>query len=283
MLARSARRLVVIAASVAALTAGGLGVASPAASAESTPWAPAATATVHPGVQVFTAIGQCTANFVFFQGDERYLGMAAHCAGQGAATDLDGCSVGNLPVGTPVEIDGASRPGALAYSSWSAMQAAGEEDPFTCRFNDFALVRIDPADHGRINPSIPHWGGPTAVRHEPHGALEPVYSLGNSGLRQGIELLQPKVGFSLGSAGGGWTRIVYNVLPGIPGDSGGPALDAEGRATGVLSTLGVAPLAGSNNLTDVLKALRYARAHGMPNLLMAVGTVPFNPNQLPLG
>jgi hypothetical protein len=208
--------------------------------------------------------------------------MAAHCVGRGAVNDLDGCSVGSFPVGTPVDIAGATRPGELAYSSWVTMKAAGEEDPFACRFNDFALVRIDPADHGRVNPSIPHWGGPTGVRHEPHRTLEPMYSLGNSRLRQGVELLQPKVGLSLGSAGG-WTHVVYSALPGIPGDSGGPMLDAKGRATGVLSTIGVAPLPASNNLTDVLKALRYARAHGMPNLLMALGTVPFNPNQLPLG
>jgi hypothetical protein len=36
-------------------------------------WAPAKTATVHPGVQVFTAGAQCTSNFVFQEGTAVYL------------------------------------------------------------------------------------------------------------------------------------------------------------------------------------------------------------------
>jgi hypothetical protein len=36
-------------------------------------------------------------------------------------------------------------------------------------------------------------------------------------------------------------------------------------------------------VTDMSKALAYARTHGMPGLLLALGTVPFNPAQLPLG
>src|ERR687895_522035 len=114
-------------------------------------WAPAATATVHPGVQTFTAGGQCTANFIYTAGDNTYIGQAAHCASTGAATETDGCLAASLPLGTPVEITGASRPGTLAYSSWVTMQANGESDPDTCAYNDLALVRIDPADVGKVN------------------------------------------------------------------------------------------------------------------------------------
>ena len=42
-------------------------------------WAPAKTAAVHPGVQVFTEGAQCTSNFVFQNGSDVYLGQAAHC------------------------------------------------------------------------------------------------------------------------------------------------------------------------------------------------------------
>src|SRR3954465_13254914 len=106
---------------------------------------------IHPGVQTFTAGAQCTSNFVFSDGSTTYLGQAAHCSGTGAATDTDGCSSASLPLGTPVEITGASKPGTLVYNSWLTMQAKGETDPDTCAYNDLALVQIDPADVGRVN------------------------------------------------------------------------------------------------------------------------------------
>jgi hypothetical protein len=90
-----------------------------------TAWAPAGSATVHPGVQVYTEGAQCTANFVFQEGTEVYLGQAAHCSGTGGQTETNGCSSGSLPLGTPVEVTGASRPGTLVYNSWLAMQGKG--------------------------------------------------------------------------------------------------------------------------------------------------------------
>ena len=62
-------------------------------------WAPAATATVHPGVQTFTEGGQCTANFIYTAGGNTYIGQAAHCASTGAATDTDGCLAASRPLG----------------------------------------------------------------------------------------------------------------------------------------------------------------------------------------
>src|SRR6201981_3649844 len=113
--------------------------------ASSPAWAPAKSATIHPGVQVFTAGAQCTSNFVFQEGSSVYLGQAAHCSGTGGQTETDGCSSGSLPLGTPVEVTGASKPGTLVYNSWLTMQANGEADPSTCAYNDLALIRIDPA------------------------------------------------------------------------------------------------------------------------------------------
>ena len=255
---------------------------SPASSAPT--WAPAATATIHPGVQTYTAGAQCTANFVFFDAANVYIGQAAHCSGTGAQTDTDGCLTGSLPLGTAVEVDGASRPGTLVYNSWLAMQAAGETDPSACAYNDFALVRLDPADHASVNPSVPHWGGPVAVDTNGVGVGESVYSHGNSSLRFGIELLSPKTGTNDAELGGGWSHATTMITPGIPGDSGSGLLDSAGRAAGVLSTLGVSVPGGfSNNWTDAGKALAYAQAHGFSGVQLAAGTEPFNPNQLPIG
>ncbi|HEY6550488.1 MAG TPA: hypothetical protein VIY71_04730 [Solirubrobacterales bacterium] len=80
-------------------------------------WAPPSQATVHPGVQVFTEGAQCTSNFVFEDGSSVYLGQAAHCSGTGGQTETDGCSSPSLPLGTPVQITGASKSGTLVYNS----------------------------------------------------------------------------------------------------------------------------------------------------------------------
>ena len=47
----------------------------------------------------------------------------------------------------------------------------------------------------------------------------------------------------MSTEGGGWSRTVYTVTPGIPGDSGSGFLNASGQAIGVLSTVAIAPYA----------------------------------------
>ncbi len=261
------------------------GVSAPVASATEPAWASASEATIHPGVQTFTDGGQCTANFVFHDGADVYLGQAAHCAGTGGAMATDGCEAGSLPLGTEVEIQGASQPGELAYSSWIEMRASDEGDGPTCRFNDFALVRVHPDDAGSVNPSVPFWGGPTAVGATT-GFGDSVYSYGNSSLRLGLEPLSPKTGVSLGQDGDGWNHPVYTATPGVPGDSGSAFLGPDGAALGVLVTLQIAPLVGSNGVTDIDRALDYLRAHdasghGTGSALLALGTVPFGGSPRP--
>src|SRR6478609_9247568 len=155
---------------------------SQAAKTRRVAWAPAATATIHPGVQTFTAGAQCTANFVYTDATNTYIGQAAHCSGTGGSTETDGCDSGSLPTGTPVDVTGAGKPGTMVYNSWLTMQAKGETDPDTCQYNDLALVKIDPADVGNVNPSVPGFGGPTGVGTV--GDLgSTVYTYGNSSLR----------------------------------------------------------------------------------------------------
>jgi hypothetical protein len=264
-------KVVVVVASLAL----GAGLLPPAAASA---WAPTETATVHPGVQVFTEGGQCTANFVFQGGGDVYLGQAAHCAGTGGQTETDGCTSGSLPLGTPVEVTGASQPGTLAYSSWLTMQANGETDPDACAFNDFALIRIDPADVDRVNPSVPGFGGPTGVGAA-GGLGSTVYSYGNSSLRGGVTLLSPKQGLVVQSQGNGWSHNVVTLTPGIPGDSGSGFMNESGQAIGTLSTLQLAPLAGSNGVGDMAKELAYMQANSsLAGVQLVPGTQPFEPN-----
>ena len=226
---------------------------------------------VHPGVMTYTNGAQCTANFIFTDGSNTYIGQAAHCSGTGASTETDGCTAQSLPLGTPVEVDGASKPGVLAYNSWLTMQANGEKDPNACAYNDIALVKLDPADAANVDPSVPFFGGPTGVAPSTQGSGAKVYSYGNSSLRQGLSPLSPKFGTILQDQGNGWSHAVYTVTPGIPGDSGSAFLDAQGRALGDLSTLALAPLPASNNVSDLSHELAYMHSHGGPDASVVQG------------
>jgi hypothetical protein len=241
-------------------------------------WAPAAQAKVTPGVQTDTAGGQCTANFVFSAGGDTFIGQAAHCAGTGEATETDGCDAASLPLGTPVTVSGATKPGTLAYSSWLTMQQLGEADPDSCAYNDLALVKLDPADVARVNPSVPRFGGPTGLGG-PSAVGDSVYSYGNSSLRLGITQLSPKQGIIVETVGNGWSRTVYTASPGIPGDSGSGFLDADGAAIGTLSTLAVLPTPLSNGVAELGREIQYARDHSrLTDLQLVNGTEPFRSN-----
>ena len=147
----------------------------------------------------------------------------------------------------------------LAYNSWLTMQSRGETDENTCAFNDLALIRLDPADVAKVNPSVPQLGGPIGGR------------LGRLGLdRLQLRQLraarrrhhaQPEAGSGRQNTGGGWSHDVYTATPGIPGDSGSGFLNASGGAIGVLSTVQLAPLAGSNGVGDFPSEIAYMHAN----------------------
>ena len=255
-----------------------LGASSPAHAIPT--WAPAATATIKPGVQTITGGGQCTSSFVFYDSSNNiYLGQSAHCASTSGATVTNGCIAGSLPLNTNVTVRGASKPGKLVYSSWLTMQSPSTTPAPTsteCAYNDFALVKLDPADYNKVNPSIPFWGGPVGINTTGQNSLRDVHSYGNSGLRLGIAALSPKQGVtSTFTNGTHWNIRVYTASPGIPGDSGSAFLDEQGRAFGSLSTLSVD---GSNGVANINLALNYLKAHSsFTTLQLALGTQPFTP------
>jgi hypothetical protein len=265
---------------VALAVLGALVAAGPAAAAPS--WAPAASATIRPGVQTVSDAGQCTSNFIYYDGAGNvYVGQAAHCTSTGSSTDTNGCAADSLPLGSPVSVEGASKPGTLAYNSWLTMHQVGEQDADTCQYNDLALVKLDPADAAKVNPTVKFWGGPSGINRTGTQAGDAVYSYGNSSLRLGLQNLSPKRGYSLGTDSGGWNHSVYTLTPGIPGDSGSAFLDAQGHALGVLSTLALAPVAGSNGVGDVGRELDYLNAHGgLGAVTLADGTEPFNAGRI---
>src|SRR6478735_8543467 len=219
------------------------GLAATTGTAQAAPsWAPADTAEIHPGTMMYTDGAQCTANFA-----------------------SEGTTVGT---------------GTLVYSSWITENQIGTTDANTCAYNDLALVKVSAADVSKVNPSVPFWGGPTGIDTDGTKAGDRVWTYGNSSLRGGLSPLSPHTGISLGddAADGGWSHPLYTVSPGIPGDSGSGFMTAGGKAAGVLSTLGLAPLPASNNIGDLAKELAFAQAHsGISGLKLENGTEPFNP------
>ncbi len=91
--------------------------------------------------------------------------------------------------------------------------------------------------------------------------------------------LSPKQGMVVQNEAGGWSHIVATLTPGIPGDSGSGFLNGAGEAFGVLSTLQIAPLAGTNGVGDLGKELDYMRTHtDFGGMQLVNGTEPFKPN-----
>lgn len=109
---------------LAASTVGLLLLFVPGVATATPRWAPAASATIRPGVALLTPLdarsgNACTANFVYTAGGRTYLGMAAHCAGTGSDDAGSGCVEPTLPLGTTVLVrrsDGGTSNAKLAYS-----------------------------------------------------------------------------------------------------------------------------------------------------------------------
>ena len=183
-------------------------------------WAPADQATIHPGVQTVHRGRAVHRQLHLHRGGNTYIGQAAHCAGTGAATDTNGCDAGSLPLGTPVEIDGRQPAGhARLQLVARPCSSTARPTPTPATYNDFALVKIDPADVDKVNPSVPGFGGPTGVGGPSANRRRRVLLRQLLAARRASPSSAPSRARSC-HRGHGWSRTVYTVTPGIPGDSG---------------------------------------------------------------
>jgi hypothetical protein len=178
---------------------------------------------VRPGATVFVENGgQCTLNFMFRdRSGADYIATAGHCVLSG---NVLGSSANEemtwQPGQGPRALDGSGAPfGRFAY--------AVEAPP-----RDFGLIRLDPGVSA--NAAVCHFGGPAGLNEQL--STEPVVlSYYGGGVLTGdvlparsalaLSLIDPDEVFLTGLA--------------TPGDSGAPVLDPEGRAVGVLVTVGL--------------------------------------------
>lgn len=238
----------------------------------------AVTRPIAPGVQIVVQGAQCTGNFVFRRKGhphQVFVGMAAHCVGQGSESDTDGCSTPSYPLGTPaqfvvgsnaVEAGTVVGTGRVRYSSWIAMHRAHTRSSAACASNDFALVQVDRKDLARVSPTVPQLGGPVGLGKALPATGSTVYTLGSSSLRGTTEAKAGTV-----SQRSPWTMTVRTASPGVPGDSGSGFLDATGHAVGVLSTLDLFPDVGANGVGSLPLEVAFARTHGLSGLRLASG------------
>lgn len=190
---------------------------------------------VRPGALVETPLGFCTLNFLFDGSDGgRYVGTAGHCV-------LSNGGEKSWAAGTgPVAKDASGdRIGEFAYAVLS--------DP-----KDFALIRLDagvPAD-----PQMCHFGGPTGSNRDTPTAPVVLHHYGQ--------------GLVLGDTVPGRTSLALTGMPSkdnveavgavISGDSGSGVISDDGRAVGVVVTVGVAvgfangqPVVGDVGITRI--------------------------------
>ena len=127
------------------------------------------------------------------------------------------------PLGIPVQIEGATRPGTMVYSSWLAMAAAHETEPRRLRLQ---RLRARPPPPRRPRPGQPDacrtGAAPRASARTPIQPLAPVYSLATPACAAGSSCCSPSSASAWApSPAAGRTRPTRSS-PGIPGDSGRP-------------------------------------------------------------
>jgi hypothetical protein len=176
---------------------------------------------VRPGAIVRSDSGSCTFNFRFNGSDgHRYIGTAGHCilgdSPIGGDVGEESWAPGTGPVARDAQ---GNRIGEFAY--------AVLEDP-----KDFALIRLDsgvPASAGMC-----HFGGPNGTNADRPSSPVVLNHFGN-GVGVG-NVLPARSALALGMPN---PDHVFAQGAAVPGDSGSGVISSDGRALGVLVTVGV--------------------------------------------
>jgi hypothetical protein len=202
----------------------------------------AAPAIIQPGAPIVAGNALCTLNWIYDGSGGPYAGTAGHCVSSvGQRVDLD--EAGAMPGGF----------GSVAYISGKL---------------DFALIRIDPEDVGRVSAAMR--GHPNIPRGVSTVATSSVGdTMQFSGYGTGVDLTPTTRERRQGVLGynDGEQHYIYGVV--TFGDSGGPVADVTdgNKAFGIVTTVGAGatpmPQAGEGGVSlDGL--LADARAHGFP-------------------
>jgi len=162
----------------------------------------------------------CTLNFLFRGSDgRRYIGTAGHCVLGESSFDSGGGNKRWRRGGPRARDAEGDRIGRYTYAAF--------QDP-----RDFALIRLRRGVEA--SPSMCHFGGPTGINADRPTRLVELNYYGN-GLVAG-EATPARTLYAFGMPD---PDHVYANGPAGPGDSGAPVISADGRAVGVLVSVGL--------------------------------------------
>jgi hypothetical protein len=234
-------RLAVIVTATAGFVSGGGFVGGPAADA--------ATGHVHPGSVVTVSTNTCETGFLLRQGKTVYASVPASCLGTDGGDGSNGCLESQIPRGTAVAIDGASRPASVAYSSFTRMQTSGTPSTDACEGNNLALLRLSKPDARRARGEIPGPASLTGVAGSPPAP----------GTTLGVYLGSPSSGRAGSTSAGGWRQEV--TVEGMVSASnlGSPVTTPGGRAVGMIAQIPPLTGVGASAVTSLAKELRFLR------------------------
>jgi hypothetical protein len=216
---------------------------------------------VRPGAIVNSDTGQCTFNFLFLGSDgNRYMGTAGHCI------------LGESPIGGDVGEESWA-PGTGPEARDADDQRIGEfayailQDP-----KDFALIRLDPGV--AASAQMCHFGGPTGTNADLTDDPVVLHHFGN-GVAIG-SVLPARTHLALSAPD---PDHVFANGAALPGDSGSGVISDDGRAVGVLvtvglhtATLGIPTDAGTIGITRI--APQEARAEQVLGVNLTLQTAP---------
>lgn len=171
---------------------------------------------VRPGALVQSDQGMCTFNYVFSGSDGRtYIGTAGHCI-LGLVDDEQTWAPGSGPEARDAT---GERIGEFAYAVFGGVQ-------------DFALVRID--EGVATDPQMCHFGGPTGVNDDLGTGPVVLQHYGQGVLFGQTVPGRTAVALSMSNP----DHVIANGVAAF-GDSGAAINSSDGRAVGVVVTVGL--------------------------------------------
>jgi prepilin-type processing-associated H-X9-DG protein len=240
-------------------------------------WASPDTAAIHPGVKVTMGGVDCLAGFVLVDGKKVFLTITGGCASVWPGEDVNGCgndrdAGGVDPPRTPATIQGAKHEGWLAYHSWSRMKLQSETRPNRCQYNNLALVRVDPRDVKRVNPSIPAVGGPERVaKAQPVAPTQLTAFIPTMANAQAID-----------TTANGWAHTAMVDGHVSATEAGAPVLTPSGAALGMVTVVPPQGTVGQTIVSDLRRELRALReVDRFADVHLAKATVPYKGPSFP--
>ncbi|HEX9712723.1 MAG TPA: hypothetical protein VGB52_09265 [Actinomycetota bacterium] len=176
---------------------------------------------VRPGALLQTNVGLCTFNFLFQGSDgRRYIGTAGHCIlGDGPLAEDAGERTWARGAGPVVRDADGRRVGEFAYAILQSPK-------------DFALVRLDTGISASAR--MCYFGGPNGINTSTAGGPVLLHQWGNGLLIGDLLPARTHVTPSLSNP-----NSVFAYGAAMLGDSGSGVISADGKAVGVLVTIGV--------------------------------------------